>query len=187
MKYILASASPRRLELLRQMGINPEVHKSFFEESAQQKDPKVLVKENAKGKAREVAQNFSAKDVVIGADTVVVLGKQVLGKPKDKKEAEEMLSALSGKTHEVLTGVCVVYDGKEEVIVESTLVKFRTLTKKEIEDYVKTAEPLDKAGAYGIQGRGAILVEGITGCYNNVVGLPLTRVYELFQNLGIIF
>ena len=186
MRFILASGSPRRLELLRQIGIEPIVSVSNFSEAVSSSSPSILVKENARGKALDVLKKFSPNDIIIAADTVVVLDNKVLGKPKTKDEAKEMLKALSGKTHEVLTGVTVLFMGKEETAVEKTLVHFRKLSEEEISNYVATGEPMDKAGAYGIQGKGAILIKGTEGCYNNVVGLPLTRIYELFLRLKII-
>ena len=114
---------------------------------------------------------------MIAADTVVVLDGQILGKPTDAADAVRMLTKLSGRTHKVLTGVAVSFQGRQLAEVCGTEVIFRTLTAAEIADYVATGEPLDKAGAYGIQGRGAVFVEKINGCYNNVVGLPLTRLH----------
>ena len=184
MKVILASASPRRLELLQQIGIEPIVCPADFDEgdgAASQADEIVMA--NALGKCRAVA-NFKGTEMpVIGADTVVVIDNVILGKPRDPKAACEMLRQLSGRSHEVLTGIAVKYKNKEVVDVVHTRVYFRSLSDAEIEAYVATGEPLDKAGAYGIQGRGAILVEKIDGCYNNVVGLPVSRVNELLNEM----
>ncbi len=185
MTFILASGSPRRLELLRQIGIEPQVELSNYHEEMRSSNPAELVMANAVGKGQSVVPNVTGDDVVIAADTIVLLDNMILGKPKDREEAFKMLRNLSGKTHEVLTGVAVFYKGKKKVAVEKTIVKFRKLTDREIQNYVKTGEPLDKAGAYGIQGRGAIFINSIEGCYNNVVGLPLTRLYTLFAELDV--
>ena len=185
MTFILASESPRRLELLRQIGIEPKVELSNYHEEMRSSNPAELVMANAVGKGQSVVPNVTGDDVVIAADTIVLLDNMILGKPKDREEAFKMLRNLSGKTHEVLTGVAVFYKGKKKVAVEKTIVKFRKLTDREIQNYVKTGEPLDKAGAYGIQGRGAIFINSIEGCYNNVVGLPLTRLYTLFAELDV--
>ena len=185
MTFILASESPRRLELLRQIGIEPKVELSNYHEEMCASNPAELVKANAVGKGKSVLPKCTGDDVVIAADTIVVLDNMILGKPKNSEEAFKMLRNLSGRTHEVLTGVAVFYKGKKKVAVEKTIVKFRKLTDKEIQDYVKTGDSLDKAGAYGIQGRGAIFINSIAGCYNNVVGLPLTRLYTLFAELDV--
>lgn len=186
MQVVLASASPRRLELLKQIGIDPIVTPSSFDEaSGASKDAKEIVRMNALGKCMDIANNFKTDLAVIGADTVVVTDGAILGKPKDEIDAVKMLKNLSGKTHQVMTGVAVSYQGKIVSEVCITDVIFRELTDKEIVDYVSTGEPLDKAGAYGIQGKGAVLVEKINGDYNNVVGLPLTTVYSIFKQLGV--
>jgi septum formation protein len=185
MTFILASGSPRRLELLRQIGIEPEVKLSNYNEEMSTSNPAELVMSNAVGKGQSVLPTCNDDDVVIAADTIVVLDNMILGKPKNSEEALKMLNNLSGRTHEVFTGVAVFYKGKKKVEVEKTSVKFRKLTDKEIQAYVKTGDPLDKAGAYGIQGRGAIFINSIAGCYNNVVGLPLTRLYTLFAELDV--
>lgn len=186
MQVILASASPRRLQLLQQIGIDAKVHPAAFEEvsgAAVQADDVVLA--NARGKCRAVADACGDALPVVAADTVVVLDDRILGKPQDAKEAFAMLSALSGRTHKVLTGVAVCYRGRQAAEVCSTEVVFRSLSSEEIRAYIATGEPLDKAGAYGIQGRGAVFVEKIDGCYNNVVGLPLTRLHLMLAKLGV--
>ena len=186
MHFILASGSPRRLMLLAQLGIEPEVRPSSFSEASGASDNvERLVQTNALGKGRDVLPLCKKDDVVIAADTVVVLDDKVIGKPKNTEEAKEMLRALSGRSHKVLTGIAVFYQGKENVETVATIVRFRKLTREEIDTYVATGEPMDKAGAYGIQGRGAILVESIEGCYNNVVGLPLTKMYQMLRQLEV--
>jgi septum formation protein len=147
--------------------------------------PEVLVSTNALGKARSVLTQCSDEVVVIAADTVVVLDGEILGKPKNKEEAGEMLRALSGKAHWVLTGTGVFYRGKHAVRVSATKVYFRNLNEKEIQSYVATGEPLDKAGAYGIQGQGAVFITKIEGSYSNVVGLDLADLYTLFAELDV--
>ena len=185
MQVILASASPRRLELLKQIGLKPQVIVSTFVENTQADFPEQLVMANALGKGASILAKTGAEDVVVAADTVVVWQNKILGKPSNTAEAVKMLKLLSGHTHKVLTAIAVFYHKKKEVAVETTKVHFRKLTEQEITDYVATGEPLDKAGAYGIQGKGALLVTGIEGCYNNVVGLPLTKLYTLFAELDV--
>lgn len=186
MQVILASASPRRLALLQQVGIEATVCPADFDEvsgSAVQAEDVVLA--NAVGKCQAVVKIKGDSLPVIAADTVVVAEGIILGKPQDAEDAFKMLKQLSGKTHKVLTGMAVSYAGKIFAEVCETKVVFRDLTDEEIKKYVATGEPLDKAGAYGIQGKGAVLVEKINGCYNNVVGLPLTRMQLILAKLGV--
>lgn len=185
MRVILASSSPRRLQLLQQIGIEAEVRPAAFDELSTGKMADEVVLANAVGKCQAVCAACGDKVPVIAADTVVVLDGKILGKPKDAADAVRMLTELSGRTHNVLTGVAVSFDGRQLAEVCETEVIFRTLTAAEIADYVATGEPLDKAGAYGIQGRGAVFVEKINGCYNNVVGLPLTRLHLMLAKLGV--
>ncbi|MBR4957822.1 MAG: septum formation inhibitor Maf [Phascolarctobacterium sp.] len=186
MQVILASASPRRLALLQQIGIEATVCPADFDEvsgSAVQAEDVVLA--NAVGKCQAVVKIKGDSLPVIAADTVVVAEGVILGKPQDAEDAVVMLKQLSGKTHKVLTGIAVSYAGEMLAEVCETKVVFRDLTDEEIKNYVATGEPLDKAGAYGIQGKGAVLVEKIDGCYNNVVGLPLTRMQLILAKLGV--
>ena len=186
MQVILASASPRRLALLQQIGIEATVCPADFDEvsgSAVQAEDVVLA--NAVGKCQAVVKIKGDSLPVIAADTVVVAEGVILGKPQNAEDAVEMLKQLSGKTHKVLTGIAVSYAGEMLAEVCETKVVFRDLTDEEIKIYVATGEPLDKAGAYGIQGKGAVLVEKIDGCYNNVVGLPLTRMQLILAKLGV--
>ena len=174
--FVLASKSPRRKELLGNIGINAQIIPSSVDESPYKKlPPEQMVKELAMLKACDVARSLRGNTVVIGADTCVCLGEKVFGKPQNMAEAEEMLRELSGKTHEVFTGFCVYKckDGTAVSRAEVTHVTFRVLTDSEIKAYVKTREPMDKAGAYGIQKRGALFIEKIEGDFFNVVGLPL--------------
>lgn len=187
MKVVLASASPRRRALLAQVGIEAVVHPaSFAEVGGMGTSAKEVAEKNAIGKCREVLAVMGDGLPLIAADTIVVIDNMVLGKPADAAAAAEMLKRLSGRTHKVMTAVAVVYKGRQLVDVCVTEVTFRSLSDAEINAYVATGEPLDKAGAYGIQGRGAILVERINGCYNNVVGLPLAMLYSMLKKIGAI-
>ena len=184
-KLILASASPRRKLLLEQIGLDFVIIPSTVEEKIDETDPEKLVAELALLKASDVAR--SAEGLVIGADTIVVDGKTVLGKPRSKAEAIAMLQQLSGRQHQVMTGVSVVDTETEEhwVDVEITRVYFRKLTLEEITWYVNSGEPMDKAGAYAIQEKGALFIQGIEGDYFNIVGLPLLKTTQLLSRAGI--
>lgn len=184
---ILASGSPRRREILATVGIDHEVQVSRVDESGVSRDlhPEDYAKLLAQLKAAAVAAELES-GLVLGADTIVVLDGQILGQPADAADACAMLATLSGRTHAVVTGVCLidVAGGTALVEHETTLVVFKDLTPEEILWYVETGEPLDKAGAYGIQGRAGLFVERIEGCYFNVVGLPLNRVYRMLSAYG---
>ncbi len=187
---VLASASPRRAALLAQVGLPFEVHVSGVPEevAAPGRAPEAIALEHARAKALAVAETMPGR-LVLGADTVVVLGDNVLGKPADAAEAVVMLRGLSGREHEVITAIAFAFDAGQGARVraehaEHTRVVFRELSEDEIAWYVASGEPLDKAGAYGIQGRGALLVRSIEGCYFNVVGLPLSRMGEILSELG---
>jgi len=185
---ILASASPRRRELLRLLGLPFEVVPSAFEEPApaSHPDPEALARELALAKARDVARNHPRR-WVLGADTVVWLGDRLLGKPADASEAAAMLAALVGRTHRVTTGLALLRRGGPELTAHATTeVTFRPLTPREVAAYVATGEPYDKAGGYGIQGHGALLVEGVRGDYPNVVGLPLVPLLRLLRAAGLL-
>lgn len=184
---ILASASPRRRQLLQQIGLDFRVVASSVSEALPpEMNVKSGVMELAYRKAKAVAIN-EEQGLVLGADTVVVLGDKVLGKPAGPEEACAILSQLQGKKHQVITGVAVldIQSGSYLVEAEVTQVWMRKLTPRDIEGYVATGEPLDKAGAYAIQGKGALLVETINGCYFNVVGLPLLRVVRMLEKYGV--
>ena len=188
MNLILASASPRRRELLTQVGVSFEIEVSDVDEVLDDTlSPEQQVQSLAMQKAQAVASQ--RKDgLVLGADTVVVDAGSLLGKPHSTEEAAEMLRNLSGKWHQVMTAVALVDANDIEnkwTSVEITNVKFRNLTEEDIAAYMATGESMDKAGAYGIQGYGALLVERIEGCYNNVVGLPLQLVAKGLRNWGI--
>ena len=178
---ILASGSPRRKELLDLAGIPFEVVPSSAEEVKDNASaPAETVLENARRKAASVSASHAGR-IVIGADTLVFYEGHVLGKPADRQNAYEMLSLLSGHTHQVFTGVCLTNGDRTTAEVVRTDVTFRNLTPKLIERYLDTGEYMDKAGAYGIQGRGCILVERLNGDYFNVVGLPISTVYRMLE------
>lgn len=174
MKIVLASSSPRRKELLETAGIDFEIDVEGVDEILQGSTPEEKVCSIAAQKCRPVAAR-RPNDCVIGADTVVSVDGDILGKPHGRRDAENMLRRLSGREHTVYTGVCISAHGKETVFSEATKVKFFDLSDEEISEYVASGEPMDKAGAYGIQGLGCTLIEGICGDYFNVVGLPVAR------------
>lgn len=181
----LASQSPRRTELLTQVGIDHTVVSSSYQEFNEGHDsPIEMVKAQALGKAR-CAVGIPEGGIVLGADTIVVLDNEVLGKPQDEADARQMLERLSGRSHSVVTGIALLIKGNEVVFHNETKVYFKELAPFEIESYIASGEPMDKAGAYGIQGKGALWVEKIEGSYTNVVGLPVEHVYdELCKALG---
>ncbi len=176
--FVLASKSPRRLELLKSIIPDIEVIPPEVEESSiTSKNPANLVMKLSQAKGRSVIQKHN-KQNVIAADTVVVLENEILGKPNDEKHAKEILKKLSGKTHKVITGVSVFVENFCFSFYDETSVEFYKLSKEEIDWYVKTGEPMDKAGAYGIQGYGKIFIKSITGDYFNVVGFPVAKFYQ---------
>ena len=187
MRIILASASPRRKQLLEQMGLKFDVIISDIEEkSPQGLAPEEISMELAYNKAMNVALHINEPAIVIGADTLVVKDR-ILGKPKDEEEARQMLRMLQGQTHQVITGLALVnpWTGKVLKSYEKTLVEMAPLTLQEIEYYVKTGEPMDKAGGYGIQGLAGIFISRIEGCYFNVVGLPIHLLWRMLKEFGI--
>lgn len=185
MAIILASASPRRKELLRLITPDFEVVTSSVDESAVRADsPSGLALALACAKCEDVARTHFS-DAVIGCDTVVEAGGKVLGKPRDKADARRMLQMYSGRSHLVHTGVCVQKAGLREKFTVTTRVTFCPMTRAEIEAYISTDEPYDKAGAYGIQGTAARFVCGVEGCYFNVMGLPVSRLYAALKSLGV--
>ncbi|MCR4728188.1 MAG: Maf family protein [Lachnospiraceae bacterium] len=197
---ILASASPRRKELLSKMGLTFEIITADLDEKTDETDPGLMVRALSKLKAEAVFKTvkesrrelLDAEEplLIIAADTLVFQKGRVLGKPKDESEAYDMLSRLQGKTHEVCTGVTVILYEKGKVLSESfheeTLVTFCPMSDAEIESYIASGEPMDKAGAYGIQGLSAKYIEKIDGDYFNVVGLPVSRLYREMKKIGFI-
>ena len=182
-KIILASASPRRKELLETAGAEFEIIVADVDETVPEGTlPEDAAVMTAEKKAVAVAENHR-NSIVIGADTIVVAGGKILGKPADKADACRMLSMLSGIEHQVITGVCLACADKKITFAQVSKVKFYDLTDDEINTYVETGEPMDKAGAYGIQGKGCVLVEKIEGDYFNIVGLPVARVMKELNKL----
>lgn len=186
MKIILASASPRRRELLEKLHRDFQILPSKGEEIITQTEPELVVKELSRQKAKEIARIQTEDCIVIGADTVVAKDGQIMGKPQTEDQAFEMLQKISGTTHEVYTGVTLIRTGSEEKTIcfaEKTSVEVYPMSAEEIRAYIATKDPMDKAGAYGIQGDFAIHIKGICGDYYNVVGLPIGRVYEELKKL----
>jgi septum formation protein len=191
---VLASASPRRRELLAQVGYRFEVYPAHIpEDPLPGEDPVVYVTRLARQKAEAVFSDLTAAHpkpeenaqsplVVLGADTTVTLDNAILGKPEDAADAARILRLLSGRTHRVITGVALVTAKRTEVAAEVTAVRFLTLSDEDIAEYIATGEPMDKAGAYGIQGRAARWIPRIEGCYFNVMGLPLALVCSLLES-----
>lgn len=204
-RLVLASASPRRRELLSQIGLEFTVMPSTKEENAKATEAGALVQELSRQKAEDIWEQLSGADqeqisdemrepnldgkrqpelLVIGADTVVCCEGKILGKPHSREAAAEMLAALQGRSHEVYTGVTLYSQSEAVTFFECTQVEFYPMTEAEISDYIDSKEPMDKAGAYGIQGLGARFVKGIRGDYNNVVGLPVGRLYQELKSHG---
>ena len=186
-RIILASSSPRRKELLEQIGLRFEVEPSDYEEDiVPGSEPHEMARKLSLGKARAAARKHR-NAIIIAADTFVVFGDRILGKPRTDAEAREMLRALNGQAHSVITGFTVLDTESGKVVSRSveTRVHMRKLTLKEIDSYVRTKEPLGKAGGYAIQGLGAVLIERIEGDYSNVVGLPLSALAESLREFGV--
>ena len=188
---ILASASQRRQELLKRILGNFQIIVSDFDESSIPFKNNIpsYVMNLAEGKARSVSKKIMDQDnnLIIGCDTIVAFNNRILGKPKDKKDAFEMLQALSGNEHEVYSGLAIL-DVKSNKIIKDfvcTKVKFSKLTSSQIEKYINTGDPMDKAGAYGIQVKAGVFVENINGCYYNVVGLPLNKLNSMLMEMGV--
>lgn len=182
-KVILASASPRRSELLKLAEIKYDIClKNVDETIPEGTEPGLAAELTATKKASAVAE-INEDAIVIGADTIVVLDGKILGKPKDKDDAYYMLRSLSGREHEVITGVCLMLNRKATTFHCVSKVKFYSLSEEEIRHYILSGEPMDKAGSYGIQGKGCVLVESIEGDYFNIVGLPISRVVREIRKL----
>ena len=188
MKFILASSSPRRRELLLRLQtpfdiILPDVDESIIPPEG---SPETYCTALAELKANDISQHYP-NNLVIGSDTIVVLDNNIMGKPEDKTMAQNMLDTLSGKTHHVYTGVCLKWADKNihHLFAEITMVTFRELSEADINHYIESCPPYDKAGSYGIQDWSAVFVKEIKGCYDNVVGFPISRFYEELKKLGI--
>lgn len=183
MKVILASKSPRRIELLKLLNLDFEVIPSNIDENIKEDNPEEFVKKLSKLKALSIKK----KGIIIGADTIVVYDNKIFGKPKDYNDAFNMLKTLSDKWHTVITGVTIKFEDDEIITFnEKTHVKFKKLSDELIDYYINIAKPFDKAGSYGIQELGSILVEKITGDYFNVVGLPISKIWDIFWNKKLI-
>lgn len=193
-KIVLASASPRRRELLSRIGLSFCVRPSRKEERVKAERPEEIVQELSGQKAEDIFEQVSheeGKHLVIGADTLVAFGGQIMGKPRDESDACRMLSLLQGNRHQVYTGVTLIWQRDDQrtgrlTFCECTDVDFFPMSEEEIAAYVETKEPMDKAGAYGIQGRCAAYISGIRGDYNNVVGLPVGRLYQKMRENGLL-
>ncbi|MBT9791215.1 septum formation protein Maf [Clostridium sp. MCC344] len=189
-KIILASGSPRRKELLLQIGIVPEIIVSHVEEKITSDVPAEVVMSLAEQKAVDVAKEMSEGTVILGSDTVVAADGKILGKPKSHEEAYEMIRRLAGRSHQVYTGVCLVKKGPEgeaDTVVsfyDETDVNVSPMTEKEIREYADSEEPMDKAGSYAVQGFFARYIDGLKGSYANVMGLPVHLVYQELKKLG---
>ena len=189
-KLILASASPRRKELLKNVGYEFEIEVCDLEENSDKTTPYELVMDLAKVKALAIMDKHEGEDVIVlGADTVVANGDEILGKPRDLAHAREMISSLQGKAHQVYTGVCLCWNkgklNQHIIFYEKTDVEVYPMSLEEIDTYVATKECVDKAGSYAIQGLFSPYIKGISGDYNNVVGLPVARIYQEIKKLGL--
>ena len=186
MRYILASASPRRKEILQNLGLCFEVITSDADETCDITDPAALTRELSKRKGKAVRDALVSGGalgddvVIIASDTVVCCDGEILGKPRDEADAIRMISSLSGKEHSVISGVAITVGGKSTSVACSTRVRVRDIPMEKIEEYVATGEPMDKAGAYAIQGRFSVWIDSIDGCYFNVVGLPVSALNKLY-------
>ncbi len=187
MNIVLASGSPRRSELLEMLGVRNFIKDipCGAEVVAEGASPEEAVLSLASQKAREVVSRQGAEDIIIAADTLVECDGEILGKPHDTADATRILKMLSGREHRVYTGVCVIKGELELLKSECTIVRFRTLTDEDIHSYISTGEPMDKAGAYGAQGKGSLFVKGIEGDFFNVMGLPLCLLGEMLSRLGL--
>lgn len=189
MKVILASKSPRRVEILEKLVKEFNVIESKFDENTIDfnGDVEKYVKDLSRNKAIEVSKRVTEPSIVIAADTVVFQDGKVLEKPKSEEDAYSMLSSLSGNTHKVYSGICLINTEDDTVMTDCdcTEVRFSELTDRQIRNYINSGEPMDKAGAYGIQGLGGAFVEGIKGCYYNVMGLPLNKLYKALEKYNI--
>lgn len=186
-EFILASSSPRRIEILKALHMDFEIIPSNYEEVIIQMAPQELVIEFARNKAIDVAKRTACNKIIIAADTIVFKDNEILGKPKNREDAYRMLKKLSGSSHSVMTGICLIDNDSNSIFVdyEETLVYFKELSEEDIKYYIESKEPLDKAGAYGIQGLGSIFVKKIDGCYFNVVGLPVFKLNNLLGKMGV--
>lgn len=187
-KIVLASASPRRKELLQAIGLEFEIIPADIDETLESdKFSLNAIEKLALDKALDVSKRINYPALIIGSDTVVVIDDQVLGKPKDKEDAFTMLNKLSGRTHKVISAIAIYDTVQDKTLVDSVSseVTFREMTDKEITNYIESSEPMDKAGAYAIQGIGGIFVSSICGCYSNIVGISIFKLAEMLKAFGI--
>lgn len=182
-QIVLASASPRRKAIFEMLSIKALVFPARVEEDSELISPHKLVQEHARRKAEFVAGKMPQSTIVVGADTIVYINGKVLGKPADEYEAYEYLNQLSGNKHNVYSGIAVCYKHQTRTAYARSLVEFNLLSRGEMESYVATGEPMDKAGAYGIQGYGSQFIKKITGCYFNVMGFPVSTFYQLIREM----
>lgn len=183
---ILASKSPRRQELLLKLGLSFAVMTENIDETM---NPNIPLRQEicrvSRLKAEAVSSRVTENDIIISADTIVCIDEKRLGKPKDKQDADQMLHSLSGRSHEVVSGICVMQGKQIETACVTTIIHFRNLSDEEISSYIATGEPMDKAGAYGIQGLASIFVDRLDGDYYNVMGLPLCTLSEMLKHFGV--
>jgi septum formation protein len=182
-KLVLASGSPRRKALFKMLGLNTLIVPAGVDEPITSDTPYAQAMRHARNKARAIAAKMDPEAVVVGADTIVVLEGRILGKPENAEQAFNYLKLLSGNTHKVYTGVCVCWRMACETRYERSLVEFASLTDDEIRSYIETKEPMDKAGAYGIQGFGSQFIKRIQGCYFNVMGFPIHLFYNMIRDI----
>jgi septum formation protein len=182
-KLILASASPRRKEIFQMLGLNPLIVPADMHEPIDERPPRLIVQSHAMHKAELVCHKFAENTLIVAADTLVYINGTVLGKPANKEEAKLYLAMLSGHTHTVYTGVCIQYGNVRKTDYEKSRVNFMKLSEDEIKLYVNTGEPMDKAGAYGIQGYGSQFITSIRGCYFNVMGFPVHLFYVMLREI----
>lgn len=189
MKFVLASKSPRRREILQNLGISFEIVTADTDESSSITDPAALVEELSRRKGLAVRDLLLSEGrdlsgtVIIASDTVVAIDGKILGKPKDAEDAARMLGLLSGREHEVISGIALIGANKQAISHDVTRVRFAPLTEENVAFYLRSGEPFDKAGAYAIQGLASMWIEGIVGCYFNVVGLPVHKMCRLYREL----
>lgn len=187
-EIVLASGSPRRKELLSSLGLNFKIIKSDYDENIENKEfSNELIIHLAEEKVKDVAIKVKKPSIIIGADTVVIIDNQILGKPVDEADAFNMLKKLSGRTHKVVTAISIFDNSINKIYSEAVTseVTFKNLSDKEIKNYIKTGEPMDKAGSYGIQAYGALFVKSINGCYFNIVGLSIFKLSEMLKEFGV--
>ncbi len=182
-KVILASASPRRRAIFELLGLSPLVVPANIHEPITNEAPYVQVMKHAKNKALAISAKMDAETIVIGSDTIVVLNGQIMGKPDNPEQAADYLRQLSGNSHKVYTGLCIAWRSQCLFDYERSTVTFAQMSEADIREYVATKEPMDKAGAYGIQGYGAQFVSSIRGCYFNVMGFPINKFYDMLRTM----